>query len=199
MSALSDKLAAKRFPSKDITICLDAELSAERERAADAVAKAERVLNLARKHAEDGTGDGRLAGNPVKAAEKQLAEAEAEVQRVEERIRPVAVTLRFTAVPFGEWNKFIVQNPPRKGKEEMFNPTTFWLFVARRTGKYVTESGGVEDISKEEWDELEQSLTDAEHDRLASTLYGLNKAESRGVDFLSSNSGKTTGSSEISE
>jgi len=196
MSALSDKLAAKKFPSKDVTICLDADLSNERARAVEAVASAERVLRAARKAAEDGGGDTRLGANPVRPAEKTLANAEAALRDVEDRMRPVSATIRFTAVPFGEWNKFIIQNPPRKGKEEMFNPSTFWLHAARRTGKYITESGDVEDISKEEWDDIEASLTDAEHDQIATALYTINKADSRGVNFLSSNSEKTPISSE---
>lgn len=195
MSALSDKLAAKKFPSKDVTVCLDAELSAERERANREVVAAEGGLRAAVRAAEEGTSDGRLSANPVKAAEKKLAAAQAAVQQVEDRMRPVSVTIRFTAVPFGEWNKFIIQNPPRKGKDEMFNPSTFWMHAARRTGKYLTETGEVEDISKEEWDELEGSLTDAEHDRIAQTLYTLNKADTRGVDFLFSSSEKIPTSS----
>ena len=191
MSALSDKLAAKKFPSKDVTICLDAGLSAERESASEELVAAERGLRAAARTVEEGVGDTRLAANPVKAAEKKVAAAETGVQHVEDRMRPVSVTIRFTAVPFGEWNKFIIQNPPRKGKDEVFNPSTFWLHAARRTGKYVTDSGEVEDISKEEWDELEASLTDAEHDRLAATLYSINKAETRGINFLSSSSEKT--------
>lgn len=188
MSALSDKLAAVKMPHRDVTICLDGALALERE---EAYANLVSVIDAVKK-AEDGKGDTRMSGAGLKKAKKA-------VEDVDARVREVAITLRFTAVSFGEYNKFIMQNPPRKGKDETFNPSTFYMFVARRTGQYVGEDGTVSNISKDEWDGIEASLTDGEHDKIATAINLVNRQDSmRGINFLSSNSEKTPSSSENS-
>lgn len=196
MSGLTNKLAAKKFPHRDVTICLDGELAAEREEAELALNRAIAAAEQARRDAEDGTGDNRLGvsvSGPVKKARKVLED-------VERRMRAVAVTIRITAVSFGEWNKFVIQNPPRKGKQELFDGTKFFMALARQAGKYVDDDGSVHDIDKADWDAIEASLTDADHDRIAQTVFQVNKHDStRGVDFLSSNSETTPTSSETSE
>jgi hypothetical protein len=181
MSVLSEKLANGKPAFKDVTICLDGSLAGEREEAAKAVRVAQ------------ATDSERLASNGAAAAKKAL-------KAVEARVKDAAITIRITAVSFGEYNKFIIQNPPRKGQDESFNPQTLFMFVARRTGKFVDDAGKLHDITDEEWDEIEASLTDGDHDRLAQAVVLVNRQDSmRGIDFLSDSSGTTGSFSENSE
>lgn len=182
--SLNDKLASKKFPHRDVRICVDGELSAEWSEAMATLVAAERDAE----RAKEGQGDSRLSGGAVGKARSVLA-------AVEERMQGALVTIRITAVPFGEYNKFLTQNPPRKGKNESFDPTTFYMFVARRTGQYVGDDGALEAISKEQWDAIEESMTDGDYDRIAQAVVAVNRSDSaRGVDFLSSNSGTITSS-----
>lgn len=189
MSVLSEKLAAKKAAFQDVTICLDGSLADAREHAVTALRRAQAEAEAAQK----GQGDTRLTGGGIAKAKKEL-------DVIEARVREAAITIRITAVSFGEYNKFIIQNPPRKGQEETFNPQTFFMFVARRTGKFLDDAGNLHDISDEEWDQIEAALTDGDHDRLAQAVVLVNRQDSmRGIDFLSGNS-ETTGSfSENSE
>lgn len=186
MSVLSSKLANQKFAYRDVTFCLDGQLSARRDDAMQALVDALRL-------AENGKGDQRLAAKPG-AAERAVVDA------IEDEMREQSITLRLTAVPFGEWNKFIIQNPPRTGVSEGFNTSTFFMFVARKTGKFVTDDGELEDVSDAEWTEIENRLTDGDHDRIANALLEINRREGqRGVDFLSRDSKKTIGSDETPE
>lgn len=184
MSAFGKRLQQKKFSHRDVPICLNPDTLKVRDEAEHAVRQA--LLGQSR------VKDDRLgAGEPaeVAAARKRLAEAE-------EAVRAESVILRFTAVPYAEYNQFMVDNPPREGKNESFNPKTFFMYVARKTGQYVDESGKVHDISAAEWDEFEKSLTDGEHDRIANAVIELNRTEgARRLDFLSSASAATTDSS----
>lgn len=194
MASLDDKLAPERvYPHKDVHLCRDSALLDERDAALAKLANARTAAQKAAKQAENGSGDTRLgksATAPVKAAEKELA-------AVEERIRAAAITLRITGVPFGKYNQFMARNPGRKGMNEGFNPTTFFLHVARHTAKYVDDDGQLHDITAEQWDRLEKDLTDAEHDAIASAVIAVNRQDStRGSDFFSSGSAATVISSE---
>lgn len=179
--SLSDKLAHRTFPTKDVTLCLDAALSSERDAAMAELVKARQ------------TDSGRLASNTAGRIQKQINEIEA-------RMRDSLVTLRIVGLPFAEYNKCVHANPPRKGKQESFNPTTFFLYVARKSAKYIDENGDPQDISSEDWEALEASLTDGEHDNLANAVIEVNRTQGlQGVGFLGRASATTRDSSEISE
>ena len=191
MSELSNKTAGAKAAFEDVTICLDGSLARQLEDAQNAVRRA--VAGAV--SADKGAKDSRLAkaGESLKAAQKAVEDAEA-------AIRAAAIKIRIFAVSFGEYNKFVIQNPPRKGQDESMNPQTFFIFVARRTGKYVADDGTIQDMSKEEWDDIEGSLSDGDHDRLAQAIVIVNRQDStRGVDFLSQGSVKTENFSENSE
>lgn len=197
MASLDDKLTPERvYPHRDIHLCRDSALLDERDKALAVLMNARTEAAKAAKQAENGSGDTRLgksAQAPVKAAEKALAD-------VEERIRAASITLRITGVPFGKYNSFIARNPGRKGKNEGFNPETFFMYVARQTAKYVDDDGALHDITDEQWTRLEKDFTDAEHDAIASAVIAVNRQDStRGSDFFSSGSAATVISSELSE
>lgn len=197
MASLDDKLASDRvYPHRDVHLCRDSALLELRDQALAKLMNARQEALRAEKDAEQGTGDtrlGRSSKSAVKTAERELAD-------VEQRIRDVAITLRITGVPFGKYNQFIARNPGRKGKNEGFNPDTFFMHVARHTAKYVDDAGELHDVTSEQWDRLEQDLTDAEHDAIASAVIAVNRQDStRGADFFSSGSAATVISSEQPE
>lgn len=178
--SLSDKLQHRTFPTKDVTLCLDAALSAERDAA---------MAELVKAREDDAK---RLAGNAARPIQKRIDD-------IEERMRDSLVTLRVTGLPFAEYNKCVHANPPRKGKQEAFNPTTFFLYVARKSAKYIDDSGA-HDISPEEWEQIEAGLTDGEHDTLANAVIEVNRTQGlQGVGFLGRASGTTPDSSETSD
>jgi hypothetical protein len=189
VSALAKKLADKKFAFRDITLCLDGTLSRQRE---ELMAE----LFAATRSAEDAPNpDARLSSvSPAKALQKRI-------DALEDEMRDSSITIRLTAVNFGEYNKFIIQNPPRKGNTQDaqlgLNGSTFFMDVARRTAKFLNEDGELEDIADDEWEQLEETLTDGEFDRIANAVLDLNRREGqRGVDFLSRGSKTTRDSDE---
>lgn len=204
MSALSAKLSEKKFAHKDITICLDGTLSARRDEAlGDLVAK-QRTLEASREEREQPATDARLASSPIAAFAKAVEVARETIAAIEDEMRASSIIIRLTAVSFGEYNKFVIQNKPRKdsvGDQQFgFNTQTFFMFVARRTGAYIDADGNSNVITEEEWDAIEEALTDGDHDRLAGAVLDLNRRDGqRGVDFLLRASEVTPDSSETSE
>lgn len=180
MSSLDDKLAAKKFPHRDVHLCIDGELATERERTA-------RDLSAAVARKTD-----RLANPDVARLRKELAD-------LDQRVKESSITIRIYGVSFGEYNAIRNANPPRKGHQEAFNPITFFVNVARKTGKYVDDDGE-HDIAKDQWDKIEAALTDAEHDKIATAVVAVNRTDNlKGIDFLGNGSDATTDSSETSE
>lgn len=185
MSKLSSKLSKQKFAHRDITICLDGELSVKRDAAMAAYSAA----------LQQGENDSRLTLKPGKT-EGEL------VDLIEDEMRDKSITLRFTAVSFGEWNKYIIQNPPRKGNVQDaqlgYNSQTFFMHAARKTGTAV-DGDSTEEITSDEWGQIEAALTDGDHDRIAGALIEINRREGqRGVDFLSQGSKPTRDSEETS-
>jgi hypothetical protein len=177
--SLSDKLQHRTFPTKDVVLCLDAALSAERDAAMAELVKANDPATR------------RLAGNGGREVQKRI-------DAIEDRMRESLVTLRITGLPFAEYNKCVHANPPRKGKQETFNPVTFFLYVARKSATYV-EGDEALPISDEDWAALEGALTDGEHDNLANAVIEVNRTQGlQGVGFLGRASATTTDSSETS-
>lgn len=177
MSKIDAALAAQKFSHRDVSVCLDGNLNAERDKL---------MLELAQavKNQENGTEhDARLSASPVAVAKKA-------VEKLEETMRAATITLRITAVPYGEYNKFLIQNPPRKGNASDaqwgFNSQEFFVFVAKKTSKSVEDDGSLEDITDAQWDRIVAALTDGDHDRIGTAVIEVNRREGqRGVDFLS--------------
>lgn len=182
--SLSEKLSKGRtFPTKDVQLCLDAALVAERDRAMEALADA----------VKKNTTDGRLTGVAGKAERAELDE-------IEERMRASVITLRVTGLPFKEYNDCVRANPPRKGRQETFNTSTFFLYTARRSTRYVNDAGELEPISDEDWARIEADLTDGEHDLLAGAVIEVNRTQGlSGVGFLGRSLPTTRSSDETSE
>jgi len=189
MSKVSQKLKSAKFPFKDVSISLDRALGAERDELLQArpplAARAAAVV-------EEKAPDARLGGPSVA---KELQKLDKKIADVETAMRDSAITLRITGVSFGTYNEYIAANPPREGKQEQFNSSTFYIYVARRTAQSLEDDGTLEPVTDTEWDDIEANLTDGEHDRIAMAVVAVNRTEGlRGVDFLSNISGATPSS-----
>lgn len=178
---LSQKLAKARFAFADEPFCLDGPLNQKRDQALADLANAQSKIERARERS--GEGDVRINDTSIRDAEKALAQ-------IEEEMRESLIVLRFTAVSDGQWNKWIVQNPIRKGNEldrsMGFNTDTFFRKVAKETCKvYAPETDETFDISTEEWDLIIEAMTSGDWDRVSMTLLRINQREGQnGPDFL---------------
>lgn len=183
MSNLLSRLEQRKMPTVDVPICLDLSLLKERDTAMAGLAAAHR-----RKKDDD-----RMVGSPA------IASARAAVDEVEQRIRAASIIIRITGVDRTTYNRFFLLAPPRKGRQEAFDSGKFYMIVARETGKYVDENGDVHDMSPAEWDEIDKTITDGEHDRIAKAVLEVNR-EAGGTDlaFLGAASETTPDSSETS-
>lgn len=184
MSNLLSRLESGRMPSEDVRICLDKNLLSERDSLMAAVARSERQQSS----------DARMAGSGVdKSTRERLATVEA-------AIGAASITLRIVGVDRTEYNALLMASPPRAGRQETYNPTTFFMLAAKKSAKYVDESGSEHDISDVEWKEIDKKITDGEHERIAQAVLNVNRvAGAQSIDFLGSGSGMTRDSFGISE
>lgn len=177
MSNLSSRLEGRRMPHKDVPICLDLELLDRRDEAMKAVSP--RRVDEAR------------MVQPAQDASAVVAELEA-------LIREASIILRVYGVDRHTYNQWLVDCPPRKGRQEPFNSSTFFIHAAKQSAKYVDEAGVEHDITDDEWVTLDK-MTDGEYDRLASAVLHVNRGVGAvDVGFFVNGSETTTGSSGIS-
>jgi len=144
------------MPHKDVRICLDLELLAQRDEAMRAVPR--------RANVED---DRMVAAKT--SANARLAELENEIQAK-------SITLRIKGVDRFVYNQWIVQCPPRKGKQETYDPTKFFMHAAKSSAVYVDDAGAEHDITGDEWATIDKMLTDGEHDRIAQAVVHVNRS-----------------------
>jgi len=151
----------------------------------------------ANREKQQATDDDRMVTPAVSPA---LAEAVAAVEDVNDAIQAASIRLRITGVDRLKYNRFMLATPPRKGKAEAFDPTTFYLYVARKTAVYVDAHGETHEISDDEWDSIDKKLSDGEYDRLARAVLNVNRAVgAQDVSFFVNGSETTPDSSETSE
>ena len=165
MSNLTSRLATRKMPHKDVPICLDLDLVEQRNEAMQAVDAAARV---ARQATEQGD---RLVSRPDPAVKDQLAR----VAALNDEIQAASIILRVYGVDRHAYNQWVVDCPPRKGKQESFNSSTFFLHAAKNSAVYVDEDGVEHDITPDEWVTIDK-MTDGEHDRLAQAVLHVNRA-----------------------
>lgn len=198
MSDLLEKAEKHEFPWKDVPLCMKPKLVEERDAAMARVASAQRQKTKAT------VDDDRLA-TPAAIVSPALAEAIAEVTRLDEEIQASLITLRIVGVDRVKYNKFMLANPPRRGKPESFDSSKFFMYVARRTALYVDDSGETHEITPQEWDVLDPDggggiIGDGEHDRIAQAVIDVNRtAGAADVGFFGRVSETTPDSSETSD
>lgn len=178
MSNLSDRLSQRKMPHKDVQICLDLDLLAERDEAMKRVRPSS-------------VQDDRM----VSAS----STAKARVAELEEQIRAASITLRIKGVDRLTYNRWLVECPPRKGKQEPYDSNKFFMHAAKNSAVYIDESGAEAEIDEDDWATIDKMITDGEHDRIAKAVLHVNRAVG-GVDvgFFVSASETTRGSTETS-
>lgn len=168
MSNLLSRLEEAVMPSKDVPICLDRNLLTERD---DAM----RILASASRRRSSDAQDGSLSDDRMAGGNAAVAAARATVADIEARIRAKSIVIRITGVDRNEYNGFFLACPPRKGRNEPFDSSKFYMYVASKTGKYVDENGKVHDMTDAEWASIDKKITDGEHDRIAKAVLEVNR------------------------
>jgi len=156
VSNLSALLGTRVFPHKDVRICLDLELLAQRDDAMKAVPRKSAVV------------DDRMV--------QVSTEASARVAELERQIQAASITLRIKGVDRFVYNEWMVQCPPRKGKQESYDSSKFFMHAAKNSAVYVDAAGAEHDISPDEWATIDKMLTDGEHDRIAQAVVHVNRS-----------------------
>lgn len=179
--SLADKISKRTFPTKDVVLCLDAALAAERDALVVELAQARK------------SSEGRLASSPVTALTKKI-------NALEEQMRDSLVTIRVTGMPFAEYNKVMRAHPPRKGKQEAYNVETFFPDIVYKSGALVEgdQVTKLADSPRSEWDALVDVLTDKEFDVLVESVIATNRTLQE-VGFLARGSATTDASSGTSD
>lgn len=176
MSRLSSKLseAVETFPFKDVTVCLNRALAAERDRLMGELAAVQ-------------------SENRMRKDTKALRE---QIDAVTARMQDSLVTVRITGVPYAEYQRWLNANPPRKGKQELFNVDTFFTYAAKRSASIV-DGEVVEQITPEEWDLLDEKLINSDFNAIAAAVLEVNNQGVPG--FLLTASARTAASPVTSE
>lgn len=172
MSDLLSRVESRVMPTKDVRICLDLNLLAERD-----------ALRSARP-----------------SGDRMVTPKDARLDEVEEAIRAASITLRVRGVDRVTYHSWMLACPPRKGTVgEAFDPTKFFMHAARSSAVYVDAEGVEHDITADEWAAIDKTLTDGEHDRIAQAVMHVNRtAGSDAVDFIVRDSETTRDSFGIS-
>jgi hypothetical protein len=200
MSDLLEKAEQHEFPFKDVFLCMKPRLITERDAAMAHVAAAQRQKT------KPTVDDDRLATPaPATLTSPAVAEAIAEVTRLNDEIQKSLITLRIVGVDRQNYHRFQLANPPRRGKSEVFDGSTFFMYVARQTALYVDDNGDTHPISDEEWAVLDPKggggiIGDGEHDRIAEAVIEVNRTVgATDVRFFANVSETTPDSSETSD
>lgn len=163
------KKRTRTYPHRDVTICLDAELAAERDELMKRV-------------------KGRKSPADVKA-----------VRELEDRMRDSLLTIRVTGVPRAEYAKIQRAHPGKSPLQAFDPDTFFMDFIYKKgfevDGDTVTP---LSSWNRSEWDEIADGLTDAEFTALAEAVHETNVQRVE-TGFLFNGSALTEPSSQNSE
>lgn len=190
MSDLLERLEEHEFPTEDVRICLKPKLIAARD---DAMAR----VAAAKRDKQQPAEDDRMVAPAVSPA---LAAAIAAVKAANDAIQAASITLRITGVDRLTYNRYVLANPPRKGKAEPFDSSKFFMYVVMRTAVYVDAHEETHEILDAEWASIDKKLTDGEYDRLAQAVINVNRTVgATDVSFFVNGSETTPDSSETSD
>lgn len=157
MSDLMNQLEQWTAPHKDVVICLNPDLLAERD-------AAEKAVPRRSEH------DARMV------TPKPSEDVRRRVEEIEQQIKAASITLRIRGVDRITYNRWIIACPPRKGTDAVgFNPTTFYMHAAKNSAVYVDQAGVEHEISAEEWETIDKRLSDGEYDRIAQAVAHVNR------------------------
>jgi len=146
--SLKNSLKHRKAGYVDLTFCFDRPLVEDLELARSADAEAN---------------EGRLSQGKS-----------ARTKELERAVKAASATIRIKSLPWGDYNALLLEHPAREGREEAFNPETFFVAAAKATAVEVTAKSEVP-IPDEDWDEFIAGLTDGEYDRLANAVGLVNR------------------------
>lgn len=164
MSNLSTRMSSRKMPHKDVPLCLDLNLLEQRDNAMQA-------LDAAARTAREQAADERMVSRPSAAIES----ARQAVADIEAMIAESSVILRIYGTDRTTYNSWMLACPPRKGKQETFDPSRFYLHAAKESARYVDEHGDEHEITPDEWVTIDTNLLDGEYDRLAQAVIYVNR------------------------
>lgn len=166
---MSKKNRTRTYPHRDVTICLDAGLAAERDALLQKV-------------------KGRKSPADVKA-----------VRDLEDRMRDSLLTIRVTGVPRAEYAKIQRAHPGKTPMQSFDPDTFFPDFIYKTGFEVDgDEVSKLSEWARSEWNEIADGLTDAEFTALATAVHETNVQRVE-TGFLSAGSGQTEPSTQTSE
>jgi hypothetical protein len=95
---------------------------------------------------------------------------------LEQQIREASIILRVKGVDRHTYNRWMTECPARKGLQEAYNTSKFFMHAAKHSAVYVDEKGVEHEISDDEWADIDKKLTDGEHDRVAKAVVYVNRS-----------------------
>lgn len=163
---MSKKNRKRTYPHKDVTICLDAGLAAERDALMASI-----------------------------GARRSPAEVKA-VKELEDRMRDSLLTIRVVGVPRLEYAKIQRAHPGKSQGQAFDPETFFMDFIYKTGFEVDgDEVSKLSDWERSEWDEVAGGLTEGEFTELATAVHICN-IERVNTAFLSSSSGLTEDSTQ---
>jgi hypothetical protein len=185
MSKLRKSLDKATFRYEDVDVCLDGELSVERDRLYKELSDAADAPRAT------------MGPSPVAAVQERI-------DAVEAAMRDDMVTLRFRALSFDRWNGIIALRPPREGVaidgRKGYDIVGVTRAAAEASG-WVVDGDTTESVSADEWADLWEKLSGGDFDRIWGAVTRLNETDGwAGVGFLKKDSTKTpdsTGTSDL--
>lgn len=176
MSKLRKSLDKASFRYEDVDVCLDGDLSVERDRLLRELGDAADVPRTT------------MGPHPT-------AEIQAKIDVLEAAMRDDVVTLRFRALSFDRWNGIIALRAPREGvavdARKGYDIVGVTKAAAEASG-WLVDGDATESISSDEWADLWDKLSGGDFDRIWGAVTRLNETDGwAGVGFLKKGSTKT--------
>lgn len=164
---ITEALAGAKLPEKTVPICLRGDLQAEFERLEAQLVEAQR-----------GTSDSLAAGGRV----RELAE---QIEALRAEMAAATVTFVLRAVPRRRWTALVAEHPPRDDQQLDrvlgVNEETF-------TSVLIRECTVDPQMAGEQWDRLDEALTEFQWQKLFNAAWSLN---ARDVDVPFSHAAST--------
>jgi hypothetical protein len=158
MRNFKSMLAEAALPETTVQICMRGNLAADHE-------LAERELEQAQKTATDS-----LAGTGAAAIVERI-------EGLEAQMREHTYPFRLRALPRRVWRELVAAHPPRRGDDEilpedsmLINSETFYDAMIRAC---LVDP----ELTDEEWNALNEVLTDRQHGVLSDAAWGLNRRD----------------------
>lgn len=164
---ITEALAGAKLPEKTVAVCLRGDLQAEFD-------QLEKLLTAAQQDRSDSLDAG-----------GRIRELAAQIKEIEQEMADHTVTFRMRAVPRRRWTVLVAEHPPRDDNQLDrvlgVNEETF-------TSVLIRECAVDPQLSAEQWDRLDEALTEFQWQKLFNVAWSLN---ARDVDVPFSHAAST--------